>query len=108
MKHLTVLFSTGLASPEPQSNKYTEIRTRIAVFKLSGSRVEADLSNCMDERVIWEKIARQQENRTGEAECYLNCCKVQFSPKITLWSVRLLINRHVLPSLSPSSHYRTI
>ena len=61
----------------------------------------------MDESAFGKKLHNNRKIARGEAECYLNCCRANFS-QIALSSMGLLINRHDLPSLSPSGHYHTI
>ena len=56
------------------------------------------IGNCMDESAIWKKIARQQENCTRQSRVLFELLLVQ------LRSMGLLINRHDLPSPSPSCH----
>ena len=65
------------------------------------------IGNHMDESVILGKIAWQQKNCTRQSLVPFNFVS-NFPPKIALSSMGLLINRHDLPSLSPSGHYRTI
>ena len=61
----------------------------------------------MDEIAIWEKVARQQENRMRRSQVLFEVVSAIF-PKIALLSMRILINHYDLPSLSPSGHYRKI
>ena len=52
--------------------------------------------NRMDKSAIWENNARQQEICTRLSRGLFELLQVQFFPKMALWSMELLINRHDL------------